>query len=54
MSISFIGPTLVNLEYALDTDQAALGLAVSLDGAGFCLGAIICGAIFDRLHNVIF
>ena len=48
MSISFIGPTLVNLEYVLDTDQAALGLAVSLDGAGFCLGAIICGAVFDR------
>ena len=49
--MSFIGPTLVNLEHVLSTDQAALGLAMSLDGAGYCVGAILCGVMFDKLES---
>ena len=48
--MSFIGPTLVHMEILLSTDQSALGLALSLDGAGYCAGAVLCGVVFDRLE----
>ena len=46
--MSFIGPTLANLEVLLWSDQAALGLAVSMSGAGYCVGALLCGGVGNR------
>ena len=54
MSMSFIGPTLVHMEILLSTDQSALGLALSLDGAGYCAGAVLCGVMYDRCAPLLF
>ena len=36
------------MEVLLDTNTHTLGLALSCSGIGFCVGAVICGLIYDR------
>lgn len=46
-----LGPTLVHLEYVLNTTTQGMGLSFSADNFGGLIGAILCGMYFDRYNR---
>ena len=50
MATNVTGPTLVHMRHILHADIATIALAFSCSRAGFLLGSLLCGVVYDRVN----
>ena len=51
MCVGSFGPTLLNLEYLLDTDLKMLAASIMSARLGYFLGSLLGGIIFDKINQ---